>query len=125
MESHLGKKCANHILALLYNKGISLRGPISGELSWFLYPIIDDMECEIMISWGTPLDHDDDLWVLRIYPKIKLWERLFRNKRVKYFEAVKKLVVIISDCMEKEKESQVVTNLIWLTEDEFADNYAT
>jgi len=119
----LGKACAEFIAAMLSEKGVFSRGPIAGELSWFMYPMVGDCECKISVSWATPLEHEEDLWMLNVHSRPSLLERL--TKRHKHEDAIKKLLEVLARCFDEILRAQIVSDVTWMSEGEFWDQFAT
>ena len=74
----IGKSVAAFVAELLNTKGIPMMQPIDGELSWFLYPKVDDRDYELSIHWATSLDAGNDLWAVEVRPKPSNLAKTFR-----------------------------------------------
>ena len=119
----LGGDCARRIVERLASKGLSTRGPIAGELSWFTYSAVGRYECQLVIHWATPGSHDEDFWVVESSVRVSMVHRLFNCQAGKTeFESFLK---VLREILLAESQVGNVRDVTWMTEEDYLSYYAS
>lgn len=119
----LGKAWASRIADKLASRGLGIRGPIAGELSWFVYPTVTNRRYQLSIHWATPLDADEDYWVVEATPDAGMLRRLFSRREEGY--EMESLLNILRDLLLDECRCGDIDNLAWMSEEEYLGQYAS